>query len=170
MPVNANPLTPAERARIDELLASGMSQKKISKEVGRAQSTISLHAKRMGQTPVHRTPTEAIERHIELSTEARIERTAELMNKVLEVGRKAKTGLELKNVATAWGILVNKMAVLEGRPSNIAESRSSSGAGRVINLEEEFKRIDEQLEEEANRSGHPGEQYGVGDVVELEDV
>jgi IS30 family transposase len=53
MPVNANPLTPAERARIDELLASGMSQKKISKEVGRAQSTISLHAKRTGQTPVH---------------------------------------------------------------------------------------------------------------------
>lgn len=59
MPVNANPLTPAERARIDELLASGMSQKKISKEVRKAQSTISLHTKRMGQTPVHRTPTEA---------------------------------------------------------------------------------------------------------------
>ena len=71
----------------------------------------------------------------------------------------------------AWGVLVDKLAVLESRPSNISESRSSSGAGRVINLEEEFKRIDEQLEEEeASRSGHPGEQYGVGDVVELEDV
>ena len=162
---NNNPLTPAEMQRIDELLATGMSQKKIAQQVGRAQSTISLHAKRTGQVPVHRTPTEAIARHSELSIERRIKRTGGLMNKVLEIAEKATSGREIRECSVAWGVLIDKLAVLEGRPSNISESRSGRGPG-TIDFAAEFRKIDEQIEAEAT-SGHPGEEYA---PREIEDV
>jgi ParB-like chromosome segregation protein Spo0J len=166
MPQRPEPLTPAEMARIDELLAQGISQKKIAREVGRAQSTISLHCKRTGQVPTHRAPTEAIQRHSELAIERRIEHTGELMAKVLEVARKSKSGLELKNLSTAWGILIDKLNILENRPSNITESRSASGGRGWIDLEEEFAKLDSKWEQEAMQSGHPGEEYAVRDISE----
>jgi hypothetical protein len=168
MPFNPNPLTQAEKDRIDQLLAEGMSQKKIAAEVGRAQSTISLHCKRTGQLPVHRTPVEAIERHIGLSIEKRIERTAELMDKVMDIARKAKTGREIKEVSTAWAILIDKTAVLEGRPSSISESRTPARGfeGKTINLEEEFAKLDAKWEQEEIQSGHPGEEFAAQDTSE----
>src|SRR5215210_8114787 len=147
---NKNPLTQAERDRIDQLLALGMSHNKIAAEVGRAQSTVSAYAKKTGQTPVHRTPIEAIERRIDLSIEKRIEHTAEIMGKVLEIVRAATTGREVKEASTAWAILIDKLNILEGRPASISESRSTRGGeGSTMNLQEEFERIDRELAEEA---------------------
>jgi helix-turn-helix protein len=150
-----SPLTTAEMQEIDELLATGMSQKKIAAQVGRAQSTISLHCKRTGQTPVHRAPTEAIQRHIDLSIEKRLEHTAGLMGKVLEIAEQATSGREIRECSVAWGVLIDKLAVLEGRPSNISESRSGPRGPGTIDFAEVFRKLDDQIEAEAT-SGHPG--------------
>ena len=154
------PLTTAEMQEIDTLLATGMSQKKIAQRVGRAQSTISLHCKRTGQTPVHRTPVEAIERHKELSIERRIERTGELMNKVMDVALNSSNGREIRECCVSWGILNDKLNILEGNPSSISESRSASRPG-TLNLAEEFAKIEREINHEEIQSGHPGEEYAI---------
>ena len=172
MPRNVNPLTPDEITRIDELLAKGMSQKQVSREVGRAQSTISLHCKRTGQVPVHRTPIQAINRHIELSIESRIEHTAELAAKVLEIARKAKSGKEIRECSVAWGVLIDKVALLENRPTSISESRApGKDQNFVLNLQEEFAKLDALAEREAieESSGHSGEEYGAAPRREGDD-
>ena len=158
------PLTTAEMEEIDRLLQSGMSQKKIAQQVGRAQSTISLHCKRTGQVPTHRAPSEAIARHSELSIERRIERTGRLMDRVMDIAEKATAGREIRECSIAWGVLVDKLNILEGRPSNISESRSARAAG-TIDFAEEFRKIDQAIEAEAT-SGHPGEEYAVPDTTE----
>ena len=124
-----NPLTNEEKQQIDQLLQSGMSQKKIAQQVGRAQSTISLHCKRTGQVPMHRTPTEAIARHKELSIERRIERTGQLMDKVMDVALNSSSGREIRECCVSWGILNDKLNILQGNPSSISEARSGSSPG-----------------------------------------
>ena len=158
------PLTNEEKQQIDQLLDQGYSQKKTAQIVGRAQSSVSLHAKRSGRTPVHRTPTEAIARHSELSIERRIERTGRLMDKVMELAEKATAGREVRELSVAWGILNDKLNILEGNPSSISESRSARGPG-TIDFAEEFRKIDEAIAAEAP-SGHPGEPYAVPDTTE----
>ena len=159
-----SPLTNEEKQQIDQLLDQGYSQKKTAQIVGRAQSSVSLHAKRSGRTPVHRTPTEAIARHKQLSIESRIKRTGVLMDKVMELAETATAGREVRELSVAWGILNDKLNILEGNPSNISESRSSRGPG-TIDFAAEFRKIDEQIEAEAT-SGHPGEEYAVPEVSE----
>jgi predicted transcriptional regulator len=143
------PLTTEEMQEIDRLLDEGISQKKVAQRVGRSQSTISLHAKRSGRTPVHRTPTEAIARHSELAIEARIERTGRLMDRVMDrvmdIAEKATSGREIRECSVAWGVLNDKLQILEGRPSNISESRSGARGAGTIDLAEEFAKLEREI-------------------------
>jgi predicted transcriptional regulator len=160
------PLTTEEMQRIDELLDEGFSQKKVAQMVGRAQSTISLHAKRSGRTPVHRTPTEAIQRHIDLSIERRVERTGQLMDRVMDIAEKATSGREIRECSVAWGVLNDKLHILEGRPSNISESRSGPRGAGTIDLAAEFAKLEREINQEEIQSGHPGEEYAIPDTSE----
>jgi hypothetical protein len=139
-----------------------MSHNAIAKQVGRAQSTVSAFAQREGIAPVNQAPVSAIERRVVLSLEARLEATGALMSKVLEIAEQATTGREIKECSVAWGVLCDKSAIMEGLPANRTETHTSSGGlgvGKMFNLEEEFKALDDKLEREAE--GQPSKEYGV---------
>ena len=146
-------LTTEESSRIEALLLAGMSHNAIAKQVGRSQSTVSAFAQREGIAPVNQAPVSAIERRKVLSLEARLEATGELMAKVREISEQATTGREIKECSVAWGVLCDKSAIMEGLPSSRTETHTSSArAGSpVLNLEEEFRKLDERLEEEARQ-------------------
>jgi len=155
-------LTTEESSRIRALLLAGMSHNAIAKQVGRAQSTVSAFAQREGIAPVNQAPREAIERRKESALEARLEATGELMAKVLEIAETASSGREIKECAVAWGVLCDKSAIMEGLPANRTETHTSSsgpGVGKMFNLEEEFKALDDKLEREAEEQ--PSKEYGV---------
>jgi hypothetical protein len=143
----SNPLTEEEITRIKTMLLSGQSHNSIARQVGRAQSTVSELARREGIAPVNQAPLSAIERRKEFTLEARLEATGELMSKVLEIAATAKSGREIKECSVAWGVLCDKRAIMEGLPSSRTETRTAPDPG-IINLEEEFRRIDERLFEE----------------------
>ena len=143
----SNPLTEEEISRIKAMLLGGQSHNSIARQVGRAQSTVSELARREGIAPVNQAPLSAIERRKEFTLEARLEATGELMSKVLEIAATAKSGREIKECSVAWGVLCDKRAIMEGLPSTRTETRTAPGPG-TLNLEEEFRRIDEELEEE----------------------
>jgi hypothetical protein len=146
----SNPLTDEEKALIRQLLKDERSHNSIARELNRSQSTISDFARREGIVPVSRTPVSAIQRRREFALEERLEATGEIMAKVLEIAATAKSGREIKECSVAWGVLCDKRAIMEGLPSSRTETRSTQGPG-TINLEEEFKRLDEQLEGEARQ-------------------
>jgi hypothetical protein len=143
----SKPLTEEEISRIKAMLLGGQSHNSIARQVGRAQSTVSELARREGIAPVNQAPLSAIERRKEFTLEARLEATGELMSKVLEIAATAKSGREIKECSVAWGVLCDKRAIMEGLPSTRTETRTAPGPG-TLNLEEEFRRIDEELEEE----------------------
>ena len=147
----SNPLRTEERERIRALLLAGTSHNSIAKQVGRSQSTVSAFAQRKGIAPVNRAPQTAIERRREFALEARLEATGELMSKVLKIAATAETGRDIKECAVAWGVLCDKSAIMEGLPSSRTDTRTTHtthGAVPVLNLEEEFARIDAQAEEQ----------------------
>jgi IS30 family transposase len=144
---NGKPLTNDECTSIREMLHNGESHNSIAKKVGRAQSTISAFAQREGINPVNRTPQSAIDRRREFALEERIEATGELMAKVLQIARDAKSGREIKECSVAWGVLCDKKAVMEGLPSSRTETHTTRASAN-LDLKAEFERIDQQLEEE----------------------
>jgi hypothetical protein len=146
-----NPLSPEEMSEIRERLGANQSHNSIAKKLGRAQSTISEFAKREGISPLpERTPRVANEARKGFALEARLEATGELMAKVLEIAAHAESGREIKECSVAWGVLCDKRAIMEGLLSSRTETRSTQGPG-TINLEEEFKRLDEELLEEGRQ-------------------
>jgi IS30 family transposase len=144
---HAKPLTNEECASIREMLGNGESHNSIAKKVGRAQGTISAFAQREGINPAYRAPQTAIERRREFALEERIEATGELMEKVLEIARDAKSGREIKECSVAWGVLCDKKAVMEGLPSARTETHATRASAH-LDLRAEFERIDQRLEKE----------------------
>jgi IS30 family transposase len=160
-------LTTEESSRIRALLLAGMSHNAIAKQVGRAQSTVSAFAQREGIAPVNQAPVSAIERRkVVLSLEARLEATGELMVKVREIAEQATTGREIKECSVAWGVLCDKSTIMEGLPSSRTETHTSSmrAGSPVLNLEEEFRALDDRLEAEARvQEAEQGKEYGAGE-------
>jgi hypothetical protein len=150
----SNPLTTQEISTIRAMLLSGQSHNSIAKQVGRAQSTISAFALREGIAPVNQAPGPAIERRKEFALEARLEATGELMAKVREIAADAKSGREIKECSIAWGVLCDKSAIMEGLPSSRTETHTTSGGG--LNLEEAFRKLDEELTTERDDKDRSG--------------
>jgi IS30 family transposase len=150
------PLTSTEKQRIGALLDDNQSHNSIARAVGRSQSTISEYARREGYSPLpERTPRVANKARREYAKAERLE----LLNLVFEKGEEMLKSPDLtarayKEVVTGIAIGVDKARLEEGQPNSVRETRSSSGGatqGKTINLEEEFKRLDEAMEEQARQ-------------------
>jgi hypothetical protein len=128
------------------LLLAGQSHNAIAKQVGRSQSTVSAFAQREGTAPVNGAPREAIERRKEFALGATLETTGELMAKVLEIAETAEAGREIKECAVAWGVLCDNSAIMEGLPLSRTEMHTTRGS--TIDLEQEWAKLDAQMERE----------------------
>jgi predicted transcriptional regulator len=143
------PLTAEETLRIRERLDEGRSHNWIAKELGRAQSTVSAYARRQGYSPLsERTPHVANQARRDYARAERIE----LLNTAFATGeemlkRGGLSAREFKEVMTGIAIGIDKRRLEEGEPNSVHESPSGHPHAKLLNLEEEFKRLDEQLEE-----------------------
>ena len=141
-----SPLTAEERAKIVSLLKEGgLSQGAIARLVGRAQSTISSVAASEGlSAPRHRTPIQANHARRVYAREQR----RELLDKFLSLaeamidagGMSPREARELvQGIATA----IEKRRLEDDEAGSITETRSGPPQHGGINLEEEFRRLDE---------------------------
>ena len=121
-------LSSYEKQRIRTLLEESWSHNKISKELGRSQSTISGFAKREGYSPLpERTPHVANQARREYGKAER----RELLNQAFETAsqmleRGGLTPRELKELMTAVGISIDKARLEEGAPNSVHETRSGA--------------------------------------------
>lgn len=144
-------LTDGERLRIKELLDDGRSHNSIAKELGRSQSTVSEFAKREGYSPLpERTPRVANQARRDFGKAERLE----LLNLGFEDAwakfeRGGLSARDYKELMTGVAIAIDKRRLEEGEPNSVHETRSGHPRqAKSINLEEEFARLDQQLEEE----------------------
>jgi IS30 family transposase len=144
-------LTDEEKVLIRKLLEDEQSHNSIAERVGRSQSTISEFAKREGYSTLpERTPRVANQARRAFAKAERLE----LINLQLEVGKgKLESGelsaRDYKEVTTAIAIGIDKRRLEEGESNSVHETRSGHPHVKSINLEEEFRRIDEEFLEEA---------------------
>jgi predicted transcriptional regulator len=148
-----SPLTDEEKARIREMLDDGQSHNSIAKQVGRAQSTISEYARREGYSPLpDRTPRVANQARRDYAKAERLE----LLNQAFETGaemleRGGLSARDYKEVMTAIAITVDKRRLEEGMPDSVRETRRGGPHGKLLDLEKEFAKIEEDLAAEAEQ-------------------
>src|SRR5215212_6532995 len=141
-----SPLTPEERAKIVSLLEEGgLSQGAIARLVGRAQSTVSSVAAQEGlSAPRHKTPVQANHARRVYAREQR----RELLDKFLSLaeamidagGMSPREARELvQGIATA----IEKRRLEDDEAGSITETRSGHPRPGAINIEEEFRKLDE---------------------------
>ena len=141
-----SPLTAEERAKIVALLKEGgLSQGAISRLVGRAQSTVSSIAAREGlSAPRHKTPIQANHARRVYAKENR----RELLDKFLSMaetmidagGMSPREARELmQGIATA----IEKRRLEDDEAGSITETRSAHPRPGAIDLEAEFRKLDE---------------------------
>jgi transposase-like protein len=144
-----SPLAPEERAKIVSLLKEGgLSQGAIARLVGRAQSTVSSVAAQEGlSAPRHKTPVQANHARRVYAREQR----RELLDKFLSLaeamvdagGMSPREARELvQGIATA----IEKRRLEDDEAGSITETRSGGPHHRVLNLEEVFRKLDEEQE------------------------
>ena len=144
-----SPLAPEERVKIVSLLKEGgLSQGAIARLVGRAQSTVSSVAAQEGlSAPRHKTPVQANHARRVYAREQR----RELLDKFLSLaeamvdagGMSPREARELvQGIATA----IEKRRLEDDEAGSITETRSGGPHHRVLNLEEVFRKLDEEQE------------------------
>ena len=149
-----SPLTPEERAKIVSLLEEGgLSQGAIARLVGRAQSTVSSVAAQEGlSAPRHRTPVQANHARRVYAREQR----RELLDKFLSLaeamidagGMSPREARELvQGIATA----IEKRRLEDDEAGSITETRSGGPHPGELNLEEVFRKLDEEWAEQQRR-------------------
>ena len=146
-----SPLTLEERAKIVSLLREGgLSQGAIARMVGRAQSTVSSVASQEGlSSPHHKTPVQANHARRVYAREQR----RELLDKFLSLaeamidagGMSPREARELvQGIATA----IEKRRLEDDEAGSITETGSGHLRPGAINIEEEFRKLDELAEQE----------------------
>jgi len=149
-----SPLTPEERAKIVSLLEEGgLSQGAIARLVGRAQSTVSSVAAQEGlSAPRHKTPVQANHARRVYAREQR----RELLDKFLSLaeamidagGMSPREARELvQGIATA----IEKRRLEDDEAGSITETRSGGPHPGELNLEEVFRKLDEEWAEQQRR-------------------
>jgi hypothetical protein len=93
------------------------------------------------------------------------------MDKVMEIALNSSSGREVRECAVSWGILNDKLQILQGNPSkgnpsSISESRSGARGAGTIDLAAEFAKLEREINQEEIQSGHPGEEYAIPDTSE----
>ncbi len=158
------PLTSYEKQRIQTLLDDNHSHNEIAKILGRSQSTVSTYAKREGYSPLpERTPTVANQARREYGKAKRLE----LLNLVFEKGEEMLNSADLsarafKEVVTGIAIAIDKSRLEEGSPNSVHETRASGGSPHPngINLEEVFRKLDEEIEHSFRQEREQEREYG----------
>jgi transposase-like protein len=148
------PLAPEERAKIVSLLKEGgLSQGAIARLVGRAQSTVSSVAAQEGlSAPRHRTPVQANHARRVYAREQR----RELLDKFLSLAEAmidegGMSPREIRELGQGIGTAIEKRRLEDDEAGSITETRSGHPHHGRINLEEEFRKLDEQWEEKQHQ-------------------
>ncbi len=146
-----SPLTPEERAKIVSLLREGgLSQGAIARMVGRAQSTISSVAAKDGlSAPRHRTPIQANHARRLYAREQRrelLDKFLSLAEAMIDAG--GMSPREVRELGQGIGAALEKRRLEDDEAGSITEARSGHPRPGVINLEEEFRKLDELAKQE----------------------
>jgi IS30 family transposase len=146
-----SPLTPEERAKIISLLKEGgLSQGAIARLVGRAQSTISAVAAQEGlSAPRHRTPVQANHARRVYAREQRrelLDKFLSLTEAMIDAG--GMSPREVRELGQGIGTAIEKRRLEDDEAGSITETRSEHPHHGRIDLEEVFRKLDEQIEEE----------------------
>ena len=146
-----SPLTAEERAKIVSLLKEGgLSQGAIARMVGRAQSTISSVAAREGlSAPRHRTPIQANHARLVYAREQRrelLDKYLSLAESMLDAG--GMSPREVRELGQGIGAALERRRLEDDQTGSITETRSGHPHHGVLNLEEEFRKLDEMAEQE----------------------
>ena len=147
-----SPLTPEERARIVSLLKEGgLSQGAIARMVGRAQSTVSSIAAREGlSAPRHKTPVQANHARRVYAREQRrelLDKFLSLAEAMIDAGRMSPR--EARELVQGIATAIEKRRLEDDEAGSITETRSGHPHhSNPINLEEEFRKLDELAEQE----------------------
>ena len=144
-----SPLTPEERAKIVSLLKEGgLSQGAIARLVGRAQSTISSVAAREGlSAPRHRTPIQANHARRVYAREQRrelLDKFLSLAEAMIDAG--GMSAREVRELGQGIGTALEKRRLEDDEAGSITETRSGHPRPGAINIEEEFRKLDELAE------------------------
>jgi transposase-like protein len=149
------PLTPEERAKIVSLLKEGgLSQGAIARLVGRAQSTVSSVAAQEGlSAPRHRTPVQANHARRVYAREQRrelLDKFLSLAEAMIDAG--GMSPREVRELGQGIGTAIEKRRLEDDEAGSITETRSGGPHDtKALNLEEVFRRLDEEMEEEQRR-------------------
>jgi transposase-like protein len=146
-----SPLTPEERAKIVSLLKEGgLSQGAIARVAGRAQSTISSVAAQEGlSAPRHKTPVQANHARRVYAREQRrelLDRFLSLAEAMIDAG--GMSPREIRELAQGIGTAIEKRRLEDDEAGSITETRSGHPQHGALDLEEVFRKLDEQIEEE----------------------
>ena len=146
-----SPLTPEEKARIVSLLKEGgLSQGAIARMVGRAQSTISSIAAKEGlSAPRHRTPIQANHARRVYAREQRrelLDKFLSLAEAMIDEGEMSPR--EVRELGQGIGAALEKRRLEDDEAGSITETRSGGPRPGAINIEEEFRKLDEMAEAE----------------------
>src|SRR5215204_161289 len=146
-----SPLTPEERAKIVSLLEEGgLSQGAIARLVGRAQSTVSSVAAQEGlSAPRHKTPVQANHARRVYAREQRrhlLDKFLLLAEAMIDAG--GMSPKEVRELGQGIGTAIEKRRLEDDEAGSITETRSGHSHDKPLNLQEEFAKLDAQLEEE----------------------
>ncbi len=146
-----SPLTPEERAKIVSLLKEGgLSQGAIARLVGRAQSTISSVAAQEGlSAPRHKRPVQANHARRVYAREQRrhlLDKFLSMAEAMIDAG--GMSAREVRELGQGIGTAIEKRRLEDDEAGSITETRSGHPQHGKFNLQEEFAKLDAQLEEE----------------------
>lgn len=134
-----------KKARIETLLLQGRSQHAVAREVGVSHTSVNNIAKAKSIKPSHVAPAHAIEAKKQYDLTGRLELSNELFDCIRALINSKDVGArDIKDLALAYGICTDKRRLEEGESTSRSEQHFSKG----LNLEEEFKALDDRLEAE----------------------
>jgi hypothetical protein len=141
--------TEAETNNITTLLRSGLSHGEVARRTGWSQSTVSNVAKQEGIENVNPAPSTALRAKRDYDKANRREVGNLLFDRIVEIATSCEDARGIKDCAVAYGVVLDKFRLEDNEPDNITEQRASK-----LNLEEEFRKIDQQLAEELKDKEH----------------
>ena len=130
-------LSNSKRKKIEKLKKDGLSQGKIAKKLGIAQSTVSDYLALIGEKSDRSQTKKAVDAKADYDKERRLSLNNKFFIKIEKMLDEAKTPNDLRALATPYGVASDKRALLE-RSSNVTPSVSDQS-------------IDERLESLARR-------------------
>lgn len=134
-----------KRARIQTLLLEGRSHGAIAKEVGVSHTTVGNFAKEKSIKPAHAAPQVALAAKKEYDAAGRAALSNELFDRIRALVADPNTrARDIKDLALAFGICTDKRRLEEGESTSRSEQHYSKG----LDLEQEFRALDDRLEAE----------------------